>query len=173
MEDNVGHFESHAQEMYDYQLDPAFIKDKLIDLAHQSRWKSLRGDDIKERPKETWEDWEKKLDKFFKEILGIEDEAHRVKTDKSKKGNTSKTIVWENLNNKDKIKILRNAKNLKDKCIFINDDFCQVPLDRRKELWKEVKRLKDEDKIAYPQYRSVAVKVACRVQVWKKIISSK
>ena len=72
-----------------------------------------------------------------------------MKTDKSKKGNTPRTIVCRILNYKDKVKILRNAKKLKGKNIFINEDFCQATLDHRKELWKEVKLLREEGKTAY------------------------
>ena len=32
VEENLGHIESRVQEMYDYQLDPAFIEDKSTDL---------------------------------------------------------------------------------------------------------------------------------------------
>ena len=53
LEDNVGHIESRSQEMYNYQLDPAFIEDKLIDFEDRSRRKNLRVDGIKERPNET------------------------------------------------------------------------------------------------------------------------
>ena len=49
-------------------------------------------------------------------------------------------------------------KKLKGKSIFINEDFCQATLDHRKELWKEVKRLRKEGKIPYLQYRSIVVK---------------
>ena len=138
--------------MYEYQLDPGFIEDKLINLEDRSRRNNLRVDCIKERPNETWEDSEKELDIRFKESLGIEEEvvierAHRVKTDKSKKGNTPRTVVCRILNYKDKFKQLRNAK--KGKNIFINDDFHQATLKQRKELWKEVKRLREEGKIPY------------------------
>lgn len=34
MEENLGHIESRVQGMYDYQLDPAFIDDKLIGLEN-------------------------------------------------------------------------------------------------------------------------------------------
>ena len=44
--------------MYDYQLDSAFIEDKLIDLEDRWRRNNLRVDGIKERPNETWEDCE-------------------------------------------------------------------------------------------------------------------
>ena len=53
VEENLGHTESRVQEMYDYQLDPAFIEDKLIDLEDRSRRNNLRVDGIKERPNET------------------------------------------------------------------------------------------------------------------------
>ena len=76
----------------------------------------------------------------------------------SKKGNTRETIVCRFLNYKDKVKILRNAKKLNGKNIFINENFCQATLDHRKELWKEVKRLTEEGKIIYLQSRSIAVK---------------
>ena len=117
VEENLGHIDSHAHEMYDCQLDPDFIEGKLIDLEDRSRRNNLRVDGIKERPNETWEDYENELHTLFKESLGIEEEverAHRVRTDKSKKSNTPRTIVFRILNYKDKVKILRNAKKLKD-----------------------------------------------------------
>ena len=46
--------------------------------------------------------------------------AHRVKTDKSKKGKTLRTVVCKNLNYKDIVKILRNANKLKDKNIWLH-----------------------------------------------------
>ena len=58
VEGNLGHTESCVQEMYNYQLDPAFTEDKLIDLEDRWRRNNLRVDDIKERPNETWEDCE-------------------------------------------------------------------------------------------------------------------
>ena len=60
------------------------LKIKLIELEDRSRRNNLRVDGIKERPNETWEDYENKLRTLFKESLGIEEEiaterAHRVK----------------------------------------------------------------------------------------------
>ena len=121
--------------MYDYQLDPSFIEDKLIDLEGRSRQNNLRVEGDKERPNETWEDCKSELNTHFKESLCIEEKvvverANRVKKAKSKKGNTPRTIVCRILNYKDKVKILRNAKKLKGKNIFINEDFCQATLDQ-------------------------------------------
>ena len=93
VEEKSRNIESRIRETYDYQLDSAFIEDKLIGLEDRSRRGSLRIDDINEKPNETWEDCEKELDTLLKESLGIEGEvvverAHKVKTDKSKKSNT-------------------------------------------------------------------------------------
>ena len=54
MEENLGHIESRVQEMYYYQLDPAFVEDKLIDLEDQARRNSLKVNGIKKRPNKTW-----------------------------------------------------------------------------------------------------------------------
>ena len=123
----------------------------------------MRIDGIKERPNETWQDCKNELHILFKECLGIEEDvvnerAHRVKTDKSNKSYTPRAIVCRILNCKDKVKIPGNAKKLKGKNIFTNKDFCQATLDHCKELWKEVKCLREEVKIAYPQYMSIVVK---------------
>ena len=126
MEENFEHIESRVQqEMYNHQLDPAFIEDKLIDLKNRSRRNSLRVYSIKERPNKTWEKCKLELDTRLKEILGLEDEVgiervHRVKTDKNKKVNRPIEIVYRILSYKDKFKILRNAKKRKGKNIFIN-----------------------------------------------------
>ena len=77
----------------------------------------------------------------------------------TKKRLTSRTIVCKLLNYKDKVKILRSCKKLKCTNIFINEDFCEATMQYRQDLWKEVKRLREEeDKIAYLQYRSIVVK---------------
>ena len=178
MEENLGHIESHVKEMYDYQLDPAFIEDKLIDLEGRSSRNNLKVDGIKERSNEVWEDSENELHDHFKESLDIEEEVviertHSVKIDKSKKSNTPRTIVCRILNYKDKVKILRNVKKRKGGNTFVNEDFCHATVDHRKELWKEVKRLREEGKITYLQYWSNVFKRKdntgwCLVKIEKK-----
>ena len=82
--------------MYGYELDLAFIEDKLIDLEDRARRNNLKVDGIKRRPNETWEECEKELETLFKESQVIEKEVlkrHRVKTDKRKKCNTPGSIV--------------------------------------------------------------------------------
>ena len=54
--------------------------------------------------------------------------------------------------------ILSSIHKLIESDIFINEDFSKQTTDLRKELWKEVKQLRSEGKIAYLNYRSVVTK---------------
>ena len=66
-----------------------------------------------------------------------------------------RTIVCKLLRFKDKQNILRKAKLLKGTDIFINEDYCQDAVEYRKALWEEVKVLRNQEKIAYLNYRSI------------------
>ena len=67
--------------------------------------------------------------------------------------NQPRKIVIKLANYKDKIMILRNVHKLKGSVIFMNEDFSKQTTDLRKELWKEVKQLRSEGKIAYQEER--------------------
>ena len=73
-----------------------------------------------------------------------------------------RTIMFKLLSYKDKVKVLHNCEKLKSSDIYINKDFCQATLQYRKELWKEVNRIREEheeqDKIVYLEYCSIVVK---------------
>ena len=89
----------------------------------------------------------------------IIERAHRARKSKYGAKDQLPTIVCKILSYKDKVKVLQNCKKLKGSLIYINKDFCEATLQYRKELWKEVKQLlEEEDKISYLQYRSVVVK---------------
>ena len=68
MEENLGSIESRVQEIYDYQLDSAFIKDKLIDVEDRLKRNNLRLAGIKEGPNETEEDCRKNLYNFLRKV---------------------------------------------------------------------------------------------------------
>ena len=57
-----------------------------------------------------------------------------------------------------KLYLYETAYKLKGSEIFINEDFSKQTTDLRKELWKEVKQLRSEGKIAYLNYRTVVTK---------------
>ena len=102
--------------------------------------------------------------KIFMDIIELENDiiieiAQKAKKSKYGKKDKPWTVVCKLLSYKDEVKVLQNCKKFKGSHIYINKDFCQTMLQYRKELWKEVKRLREEeDKIAYLQYRSIVVK---------------
>ena len=94
------------------------------------------------------------MDKLEFENDIIIERAHRARKSKYGKKDQSRTIICKLLSYKDKIKVLQSCKKFKGSQIYINEDFCQAKLQYRKELWKEVKRLREEEnKITYLQYR--------------------
>ena len=119
----------------------------------RSRKNNLRTDGIKEKDGESWEDYEAEVEKLFREKLDIKDKvivetAHRAKQKTAKK-NQPRTIICRLLNYKDKENTLKNCRKPKGTNIFVNEDFSQEKVEHRRELWREVKRLREEeDKIA-------------------------
>ena len=76
-----------VDEIYDYQVDPEYVANKLIDLEDRSRRNNLRIDGISESRNETWEECEEEIQKVFNEKLGVKnvqiERAHRSKRSKS------------------------------------------------------------------------------------------
>ena len=58
-------------EIYDYQVDPEYFTNKLIDLEDRPRRNNLRIDGISESRNETWEKCGEEIQKVFNEKLGI------------------------------------------------------------------------------------------------------
>ena len=157
MQRKVSSLEEKANEIQDYQIDRDEVEKKFTDLEDRSRRNNLQIDGVAEENRETWDDCERKVKEIIMDRLELE--VHRAKRSKYEKKDQPRTIVCKLLSYKDKVKVLQNCKKLKGSHIYINKDFCQATLQYRKELWKEVKRLREEeDKIAYLQYRSIVVK---------------
>ena len=83
------------REIYERQLDPAYVHNKLVDLEDCSRRNNLRIDGIKEKVGESWEDCEAEVEKLFREKLDIEDRiiierAHRAKKNKKQQKQSAK-----------------------------------------------------------------------------------
>ena len=133
----------------------------MSELEDRSWRNNLRFDGIPEEKNETWEDCERKVENLLKNKLGIEgikiERAHRTKG-KKKDNSKPKTIVCKLHSYKDKARILGSSKKLKDTDYFINEDFSKETLEYRKELWKEVKSLREEGKIAYLNYKKVVIR---------------
>ena len=65
------------------------------------------------------------------------------------------TIVVKLLLLKDKTKIFQNANKLKGQNMLINYDFSKETLELRKDVIVEVKRLREQGKIAYLNYTTI------------------
>ena len=166
-EKKVQKLQEQIIELWDYQVDPERLEHterKIVDLEDRSRRNSLCIDGISDKENETWDECKQEVQSLIKDKLGIAENilierAQRIK----KKGNSDnpgkpRTIVCRFLDYKDKTNILKNAKKLKGKNIFINEDFSHETMELRKELWEKVKKHRDEGKIAYLHYRTVVVK---------------
>ena len=141
------------KELYEYQIDPEFVVNNLVELEDRSRRCYLRIDEVKETSNETSEKREEHLEILFKYKLGIEENilierAHRTKSSSAGKKSKPRTIFCKFHDYKGKNKALQNAKKLMGTNISINEDFSLEILAYRKELWKAVKQLRNEGKIA-------------------------
>ena len=139
------------------------LKDKIVDLENRSRRNNLRIDGISESAEETPEECELKALELFASKLNVNnvtiERAHRTgNINNERRKNKSRTIILKLLNYQDKIKILRNANKLKDTGIFINEDFAKETVEKRKQLWDEVKRLRLEGKYATLRFDRIVVR---------------
>ena len=146
-------------EMDDYQIDPDYVNDslselqeKISEMENRSRRNNIRVDGVTEEKGEMWEDCEFKVLEIWRDKLEIEDvtteRGHRVKPIQNKTSNKGKasprTIVCKLLNYKDKTRIFRKCNRLKGTSYYINEDFSKETLALRKDLWKEIKTLREE-----------------------------
>ena len=148
------------KELYEYQIDPEFVVNNLVELEDRSRRCYLRIDEVKETSNETSEKREEHLETLFKDKLGIEENilierAHRTKSSSASKKSTPRTIFCKFHDYKGRNKALQNARKLMGTNISLNEDFSLEILAYRKELWKAVKQLRNEGKIVYLNYRTI------------------
>ena len=143
-------------------LDPKYISSKFIELEDRSRRNNLCIDRIDEEPNKTWDECEARLQELIEVNLNITDtiEIERcprisAQTNSSKNRNVSRTIICKVTKFKDKQKILKYAKCLKDTGIFIYEDFCKDTMNLRKNLWNKVLEYCKQNKFAYLNYRSI------------------
>ena len=162
--EDISQVQTNQQHIEDDMLNPDYVMEKLIELEDRSRCNNLRINGISEVSHETWEMCEDSVKDLIKTKLEINDEieidhCHRMGKCKDKK--KTRSTVCRFLRFKDKQKILSNAKKLKNTGIFIYEDYCKETMDLQKSLWEEVLEHRQQNKIAYLNYRSVVVR-ECR-----------
>ena len=74
-QEKAEHLDERIREIYEWQLDPEYVHNKLVDLEDHSRQNNLNIDGIKEKVGKSWEDCEAEAEKFFREKLDIEDKT--------------------------------------------------------------------------------------------------
>ena len=141
-------------------LDPNDVSEKLIELEDRSRRNNLRFDGLTEDTNETWDDCERKIQKILSDKLEITEdvEIERCHRMEKRKGNRPRTIICKFLRFKDKQKILKNAKKLKNSGIYIYEDFCNDTMELRKSLWEEVMEHRRQGKFAFLNYQGIIVR---------------
>ena len=94
---------------------------------------------------------------IFEERLEVStvkiERAHRV----GRKSEKSRTIVLKLLDYNDKERILRKTKLLKNTGVYINEDFCNETVEKRKNLWKQVIEHRKNGKFAKIMYDRIIV----------------
>ena len=129
-----------VDEIYTSQVDSDFVYDKLTVSEDNSARNNYRIYGISESKYETQEKCEEKIDKVFREKLGLEniyiEHAQRVNKGTNDKSTKPRTIGCNLLSFKKKKLVMKNAKKLKNANIFIDKDFCPKTIEYRKQLWE-------------------------------------
>ena len=97
---NLKDIDKNINEVHEDLLDPKYVSSKLIELEDRSRRNNLRIDGINEKPNETWDECEARVQELTEVNLGITDtieseRCHRTsaQTNSSKNQNHSQTII--------------------------------------------------------------------------------
>ena len=141
IKENIRNLETSIKGIEDDLLDPNDVSSKLTESEDRSRWNNLRIDSIEETPNKTWEDCKIKIQELIKnkiKMIGhIEiDRCHQLARKTSH--NCSRTIICHITKFKEKQKIFKNTKLLKNAGILSYKIVCKDTMELRKELWQEV-----------------------------------
>ena len=173
VKENICKVKEDLKEIYEYQIDLDHVNDsltdirnKLTELKDRSRRNNIRIGGIAEEPGETWDEYERKVQRLLSEELDINDvvteRAHRVKVNSPEKKNSkkirSRTVVCKLPSFVDKARIIKNSHRLKGTSYYVNEDFSKETLAYWNELWEKVKALRKEGKTFYLNYKSIIVR---------------
>ena len=142
------------------------IKDKLNDLENRSRRNNLGIDGVIEEENESWLQSEKKLQEIINDQRQLQRDIEIERKNRSGKtvidgvANKRRTIIAKFLNFKDKQQVLSEykARKLWTKGIFINEDFSEDTMEKRKGLFQRTKELREEGKFAKVVYDRLTVR---------------
>ena len=87
IKDDLNQVKTDLQELGEDVLDPDYVTNKLIELEDRSRRNNIRIDGIEDDRNETWDSCEEKVQKLFKEKLGLKNEVEIERCHRMKKKN--------------------------------------------------------------------------------------
>ena len=136
------------------------MKEQTAELEDRHRRHNLRFMGIKKKSgleSETQEESEAKVKVFLQEKLGLENDeinterAHRIR---KKEEGKRRTIIAKFLNQKQREKVLNKYKELKlqEDQIYINEDFSEYTVERRRILFKGAREIKERGEFAKVVY---------------------
>ena len=147
-----------------YRENAIAIESEAKDLENQSRRNNLRIDGVKEKPGESWEETEAALRLVVKRDLKLPagqvdnlqiERAHRTGAATAQR---DRTIVVKFNSFKDRDAIIRAARTVKPRGVFVNEDYSQRVVSRRKELLPKMREARENGKIAYLSFDKLVVK---------------
>ena len=133
-------------------------------MENQSRRNNLRMDGVRERPGDTWAETEEAVRRTLQEQLKLPaqqvaampiERAHRTGTATEHR---DRTIVIKFTSFKDRDTVLRAARTTRPRDIYVNEDYSQRVMARRKELLPEMRAARERGKIAYISFDKLVVK---------------
>ena len=133
-------------------------------LENQSRRNNIRIDGIPELPGETWTQTENQVrETLHTKLRMTEVEAERVEIERAhrvgpQKKDKTRTVVLKLTKFKDREAIIKQAREAKIPGLYVNEDFSQRVIDKRKQLFPELKKARMEGKIAYLSYDRLVVR---------------
>lgn len=154
------HINDLNQCIYHTNQEAKYLKNKLRTLEDRNRRNNLRIDGLKENDHESWEDSERKVKDLIKNKLAIEEDiiierAHRIG---KKEHGKNRSIIFKLQSWKQKEVIIKNSNKLRNTGIYVNEDFSDETMLIRKELFKQMKKERDDGKFAKVIYDKLYVR---------------
>lgn len=137
------------------------INNKLDYMEDYSRRNNLRFEGMEEKPNETWEETQHKVQQLLRskmELGSVQlERAHRIGPSHSG-GTRPRTVIARFTRFEDRQQTLRNSSKLKHTNIYVNEDLCEASLQARKAQLPELRKARAEGKVAYFSHTRLVVK---------------
>ena len=137
------------------------INNKLDYMEDYSRRNNLRFEGMEEKPNETWEETQHKVQQLLQnqmEVGSVQlERAHRIGSS-HQVVTRPRTVIARFTRFEDRQRTLRNSSKLKNTNIYVNEDLCEASLQTRKAQLPELRKARAEGKVAYFSHTRLIVK---------------